>query len=802
MSSTQTRTVSVAIASCFLAGAFALACGSDATSGPSTSNGAPDAGPDAPGPGPGPTEPVPDAGSDAKPVPEPLPSSTCAARFGDAAEQTVRDVAVDAQGAVVLVGSFRGRLDFGDGKVLERPDHARGAFLVKLDGNCKPLFAKSFTDEGSTPLLSTATDAEGNIFVLSRDLDLATDTLSVDGSNVRISKLGPTGDLIWSKTLASGSFFSVAFHADSFSRVRAAADGRMVVTFPSGGIKLANGVTVPEKNDAILGVGANGEITWSTSVPNMFWYPAIAIDATSGEVALQGTCEGPITLADGPHPCTDGYLTKLSATGAPLWFHALPIDRSAVAIDGNGDVIAFNRAFVEYNLGSFPVKSNTPAFLGAYVLAKVDGKTGNGKWAVGARDASMMADGPIGLTADRRGELWITASSWFDFVPTTGPDVREAGIYAAHLTADGKHIASGLFGDHGADRPTVALPAVTAAGELILAGGLKGRADFGGGRTLASAFSMSSDLFLVRSPTLGAPPVAQQKFVPLAEEKITGFPDVSELSAGGAGIFASSGFPDYSLFACPLAGCAGPATPLAKIEVLDILVGDAAAYVAGIQDNKGVVLRCTTAGCTAATPVDASFPPYRNAVAIDATSLYFVFGGRVFSCPLAGCGASSPVQLGQGDQIALGGTTLYLAHQSQSGRGRELTTCPVTGCPPPGLGTKYLKASEGLYRFTATATDVFWDDFEGVWHCSGAAPCQSGASFAGTSDLVKGGIIDGKAYFIASPASQTWVLASCPATGCPAGGPTLHGTLQPGPAAIVGAFIYHRGSTGVVRSPR
>ncbi|AKT39292.1 uncharacterized protein CMC5_034400 [Chondromyces crocatus] len=85
-------------------------------------------------------------------------------RFGDAAMQSVTAIAVDAQGDVVLVGRFKGTIDFGGG-----PLSASGnsdIFVAKLDRHGEHVWSKRFDDDNTTATgVRVAVSPAGHVFV-------------------------------------------------------------------------------------------------------------------------------------------------------------------------------------------------------------------------------------------------------------------------------------------------------------------------------------------------------------------------------------------------------------------------------------------------------------------------------------------------------------------------------------------------------------------------------------------------------------------------------------------------------------
>lgn len=81
--------------------------------------------------------------------------------FGDKEDQRLESMALDAQGGVVLAGSFRGRLDFTSMPLNADPKAASSSFFVaKLDVKGRPRYSQVFATGG--PM---AVDDFGNVFI-------------------------------------------------------------------------------------------------------------------------------------------------------------------------------------------------------------------------------------------------------------------------------------------------------------------------------------------------------------------------------------------------------------------------------------------------------------------------------------------------------------------------------------------------------------------------------------------------------------------------------------------------------------
>ena len=128
--------------------------------------------------------------------------------FGADGDQAVEHVAIDSQGHVVLVGHFSGSVDFGGGAVVSQG--ARDAFVVKLDADGELEWSRTFGDAGDQAAMGAAIDPQDEILVSGEFegtmvLD-ATTLTSAGGSDAFVIKLGPAGNVLWSRSFGDSDW--------------------------------------------------------------------------------------------------------------------------------------------------------------------------------------------------------------------------------------------------------------------------------------------------------------------------------------------------------------------------------------------------------------------------------------------------------------------------------------------------------------------------------------------------------------------------------------------------------------------
>ena len=145
-----------------------------------------------------------------------------AKRFGDAGPQAARSLAVDGAGSVVIAGELTGTVDFGDGP--RTASEGVAVFAAKLDAAGSPVWSKVFGESGSSSLKKIAVDGAGNVLLAGEftgGIDFGSGVLeSEDAEDVFVVKLDVDGRARWSQRFggpgsqrASGVAVDVEGHA-------------------------------------------------------------------------------------------------------------------------------------------------------------------------------------------------------------------------------------------------------------------------------------------------------------------------------------------------------------------------------------------------------------------------------------------------------------------------------------------------------------------------------------------------------------------------------------------------------------
>ncbi|HEU4405359.1 MAG TPA: hypothetical protein VFS43_08735 [Polyangiaceae bacterium] len=126
--------------------------------------------------------------------------------YGGGGEETFHDLAVDGQGNAYLLGSFDGTVDFGTGPVTGE-GRGRDAFLLKLGPRGDIAWWKHVeTLDGGAYVADLAVDAEGGVLLLGHlEGEVSLGDAGVQSSTVTgfAAKIAPTGHTAWASRLGT-----------------------------------------------------------------------------------------------------------------------------------------------------------------------------------------------------------------------------------------------------------------------------------------------------------------------------------------------------------------------------------------------------------------------------------------------------------------------------------------------------------------------------------------------------------------------------------------------------------------------
>jgi hypothetical protein len=427
------------------------------------------------------------------------PSTTWAKKAGGAQVQSVLGVDADAQSNVVVVGNYRGTIDWGAGPLTSVG--LNDAYVAKLDANGTALWSKSYGDAGYHQYAQhVATDAQGNILVTGHfrgSINFGGGALN-DISNffedLFIAKLGPTGAHVWSKRYGDiNNEESQAIAIDALDNVLVVGAFQKTIDFGGGAIIAEDG-------------GFNGFVAKLGSAGNQLWAKSLGDTASeqktigvttdgAGNVYIVGYHQGSIDLGAGSMAAAAGeqnaYVAKLSSGGAFTWAKSWP-SVGATAVD-----VAVDAAGNVYVLGNFKGKAS---FGGAefdagvandVFLVKLD-SAGNHVWSKAFGDPTG-ADEATSIALD--GDAIVLFGAFMTKIDFGGGALTSSGgfdAFYAKLDKDGCEIQAAAFGDSVLQRGETL--AIDPAGNTLFGGSFDGTVDFGAGALSAE----DTDAYVVK----------------------------------------------------------------------------------------------------------------------------------------------------------------------------------------------------------------------------------------------------------------------------------------------------------------
>ena len=267
-------------------------------------------------------------------------------RFGDEAGQYLADLAVDSQGDVILAGSFEGIIDFEAGPLSSL---GADFYLTKLDTNGDAVWSRSFGDDSEEQVAaSLSVDAAGSIIVVGTFRGLLsfgeqTPTLANESPSdaLFLSKFDSSGVTLWSRAYA-------VLDANGYVRGQAVASeptgGAYVAAHLRGNVTLPPTREVSAANLQAMMLTkftADGIPEWNKIYQTTEAAVEVS-DATAdsgGNALFTGRFWG--TLAFGSTMLTSpggyaGFVTKVDALGSHQWSASLGSNASTPSVRAVG----------------------------------------------------------------------------------------------------------------------------------------------------------------------------------------------------------------------------------------------------------------------------------------------------------------------------------------------------------------------------------------------------------------------------------------------------------------------------------
>jgi hypothetical protein len=355
--------------------------------------------------------------------------------FGNGDYQSGEGVAVDPWGDVIIVGGFRGVVDFGGGVLISKG--LDDIFVVKFSPEGRYLGSRRFGDENGQLACSVAVDASGNIIIagsFSGTVDFGGGELvSAGDSDIFLAKFRYDGTDLWSKSFGDG-------HKQSARCVAVNHSGGVVLTGCfDGAVDFGGGALTSTSPDDIFVAkfGSDGRHLWSHGFAGRLYQeaPGVAVDA-SGNVIIAGHFYDTIDFGGGPLASAgydDIFAAKLNSKGALVWSKRFGDENDqweeAIAVDGSGNVVITGLCNGAFDAGGGPPAEASDC--GLYILKlRPDGTYMRSK-CFGLKNSLQM---PQSAAVDASGNV-VIVGYYFGTIDFGGGPITSAG-YADIFVAE------------------------------------------------------------------------------------------------------------------------------------------------------------------------------------------------------------------------------------------------------------------------------------------------------------------------------------------------------------------------------
>lgn len=226
-------------------------------------------------------------------------------------------LALDANGDIVVAGSFSGTLDVGD-RIGEQVLHSGGdadAFVARFGADGAPVWARRLGGEGWDEATGVAVDREGRAVVVGSSTDTTTGaTTNAVGGSAFVAVHGPGGEELWSQRMGERGTQAqgVAVGPDRRILVAGCFEGEVSLGGPA--LESAGGQDL-----FVASYDSTGEHVWSrgSGGPEADCARAILVTGT-GDFVVAGAFSGD-PARGGPGQNRDIFFARHDAAGKLLW---------------------------------------------------------------------------------------------------------------------------------------------------------------------------------------------------------------------------------------------------------------------------------------------------------------------------------------------------------------------------------------------------------------------------------------------------------------------------------------------------
>jgi hypothetical protein len=329
---------------------------------------------------------------------------------GDTA--TPSGIAVDSSGSVVVVGCFKGNVNFGG--VTLSSTGLNDIYLVKFAATGSLQWAKRFGGTADDRAKGVAIDSGNNIYITGyfrNTVDFGGGALT-GSSNAFLAKYTTTGSHIWSKRLSSttsGMDEGTALGVDGGGNAIVATEIYSTSDFGGGALTSAGGGDI-----VLVKYSSTGAHVWSRRFGGSADDIAtgVAVDQTTGEAWATGYFGGTVDFGGGNLTSaggTDIFAVKYSSTGSHVWsrrWGSTSDDKGfGIAVDQAGSMVATGVFINSVDFGAGPVANSAGGdiFLAKYSAAGIC------QWSKGfGSTTSLSNESGYGVAFDPSGNVLLT----------------------------------------------------------------------------------------------------------------------------------------------------------------------------------------------------------------------------------------------------------------------------------------------------------------------------------------------------------------------------------------------------------
>lgn len=286
--------------------------------------------------------------------------------FSQTANNHIRDLGIDSNNNVYLVGTFKGTIDFDPGPGVFNMTQLNlydleEIFIEKLDSNGNFVWAKQISDTTSVAKNpSFRVTEQGDIFITGNfygtidfDPNIGVHLMSTNLDNAYLLKLNTNGEFIWAKQIEGATNIGVRTTSDIENNLYLIGQFHDTIDAdPNAGIYHLAGTSYT--NIFIIKLNSNGNFIWGKSISAVNMNSSIAITSIqagksgsaiyyggyfSDSVNFDSGITSDIHVSNGD---VDVYFSKLDSAGNYNWtksFGGTFVDKlNQIASDSSGDL--------------------------------------------------------------------------------------------------------------------------------------------------------------------------------------------------------------------------------------------------------------------------------------------------------------------------------------------------------------------------------------------------------------------------------------------------------------------------------